>query len=121
EIVAQKRLDAESRLKKGEWGFDSQQDIAEQETFFGLADSSVSKEVSRISDNYNYHAVSLLSALSDSVDGTASHLAENDAYAESGKLDMYDGGGLHDEDLHPQRFLIAQLDHNDFYANQGLR
>ena len=121
EIVAQKRLDAESRLKKGEWGFDSQQDIAEQETFFGLADSSVSKEVSRISDNYNNHAVSLLSALSDSVDGTAGHLAENDAYAESGKLDMYDGGGLHDEDLHPQRFLIAQLDHNDFYANQGLR
>ena len=121
EIVAQKRLDAESRLKKGEWGFDSQKDIAEQETFFGLAGSSVSKEVSKISDNYNNHAVSLLSALSDSVDGNASHLAENDAYIESGKLDMYDGGGLHDDDLHPQRFLIAQLDHNDFYANQELR
>ncbi|OEU18600.1 Spc97_Spc98-domain-containing protein [Fragilariopsis cylindrus CCMP1102] len=111
EIVAQKRLDAESRLKKGEWGFDSQKDIAEQETFFGLASSSVSNEVSKISDNYNNHAVSLLSALSDSVDGNA----------KSGKLDMYDGGGLHDDDLHPQRFLIAQLDHNDFYANQELR
>jgi len=118
EITAQKRLVAESRLKKGQWGFDSQQDISEQETFFGLADSSILKEISRISGIYSNHIVSLLNALNDSVDGNASQLAENDAYARNERLNMYDGRVLHDEDLHPQRFLIAQLDNNDFYANQ---
>ena len=100
EIAAQKRLDAERRLKQGHWGFDSQQDTTEQEKFFGLANCSTLENLSKISDEYNAHVVSLLNALNDCVDGNASH-------------DMYD-------DLHPHRFLAAQLDHNKYYANQEL-
>ena len=106
EITAQKRVESESRLKQGQWGFDTQQDVSEQESFFGLSDSSIINEVSKISDDYNGHALALLRALSDSVDGNNSNLSENNDYL------------WENEDLHPQRFLIAQLDHNSFYANQ---
>mmetsp|Transcript_18140 Transcript_18140/g.45108 ORF Transcript_18140/g.45108 Transcript_18140/m.45108 type:complete len:956 (-) Transcript_18140:39-2906(-) len=111
EIAAQKRLESESRLKRGEWGFDKNQDVAEQESFFGLSERSILGEVSRISKEYNTHALGLLNALNERVDGNQdeeSDLAENDDF------------GWENEDWHPQRFLIAQLDNNNFYANQGL-
>lgn len=108
EITAQKRVEAESRLKQGQWGFDSQLDVSEQECFFGLSDCSIMNEVSKISDEYNGHALILLRALNDRVDGNKSDLCENHDFS------------WENEDLNPQRFLTAQLDHNNFYANQEL-
>eukprot|EP00536_Pseudo-nitzschia_multiseries_P001639 jgi/Psemu1/317641/estExt_fgenesh1_pm.C_210018 len=107
ESTAQKRLQAESRLKQGQWGFHSQKDIAEQEGFFGLANDSIIGKVSGISEDFNRHAVGLLRALSEKVDGDPKELNENSSFL------------WENEDLHPQRFLIAQLDHNNFYAKQG--
>ena len=110
EITAQKRVESESRLKRGQWGFDTQQDVSEQESFFGLSESSILGDVSRISKEYNAHALGLLHALNERVDGNQddNDLSENDDF------------GWENEDWHPQRFLIAQLDNNSFYANQGL-
>ena len=105
EISAQKRVEAEGRLKRGQWGFETQLDVTEQETFFGLSDSSIIDKVSMISREYNTHALALLRALNDMVDENTSELYENSVF------------GYENEDL-PQRFLIAQLDHNNFYAKQ---
>jgi len=102
-------VEAESRLKQGQWGFDTQKDVSEQENFFGLADGSIIEEISRITEGYNAHTLEFLRALNDRVDGNTSEL--------TGK----DDAAWENEDLHPQRFLIAQLDHNSFYANQGPR
>ena len=107
EITAQKRVESESRLKRGQWGFDTQKDVSEQESFFGLLDCSIMNDVSRISNDYNTHALALLRALNERVDGDQSGMSESDDF------------GWENEDWHPQRFLIAQLDHNNFYANQG--
>ena len=108
EITAQKRVESESRLKRGQWGFDTQQDVSEQESFFGLSDHSIMDDVSRIFDAFNSHALGLLRALNERVDG------------DQGDMDDDDDFGWENEDWHPQRFLIAQLDHNNFYANQGI-
>ena len=108
EITAQKRVESESRLKRGQWGFDTQQDVSEQESLFGLSNHSIMDDVSRISDAFNSHALGLLRALNERVDG------------DHGDMDEDDDFGWENEDWHPQRFLIAQLDHNNFYANQGM-
>ena len=108
EITAQKREEAESRLDRGQWGFDTQRDVSEQESFFGLSDGSIMNEVSRISDDYNAHTLALLRALNDRVDGNQTDTSESN-----------DHRTWDNEDLHPLRYLIAQLDHNNYYANQG--
>mmetsp|Transcript_1459 Transcript_1459/g.2275 ORF Transcript_1459/g.2275 Transcript_1459/m.2275 type:complete len:220 (-) Transcript_1459:4-663(-) len=122
DVAAEKRVEAENRMSQGQWGFDNEQDIEEQESFFGLADPSILEEIDRMSEAYNLHVVELLQALSDKVNGTPGHFAENDANLNNGQPSNkplpYD---LRDDDLDPQRFLIAQLDHNNYYANQGPR
>jgi hypothetical protein len=106
ELTAQKRVEAESRLRRGQWGFDTQRDVSGQEHFFGLSDGSIMDDVSRISNDYNDHALALLRALNERVDGNDGDLSEKN------------DGTWQSEDFHPQRFLIAQLDHNNFYAKQ---
>ena len=108
EIMAQKRVESESRLKRGQWGFDTQREVSEQENFFGLSDGSIVHQVSRISDDYNEYTLALLRAMSDRVDGNEEDVSKGS------------NSSWENEDLHPQRFLIAQLDHNNFYAKQRL-
>lgn len=119
DIAAEKRVEAESRLSKGQWGFGSDKDRAEQESFFGLANSAVLESVVRISEVYNDHALELLRALNDKVNGSTSEFAENDANVDNGAhTNELLNPAYRDDDLDPQRFLIAQLDHNHFYATQ---
>ena len=108
EIMAQKRVESESRLNRGQWGFDTQREVSEQENFFGLSDGSIVHQVSRISDDYNEYTLALLRAMSDRVDGNEEDVSKGS------------NSSWENEDLHPQRFLIAQLDHNNFYAKQRL-
>lgn len=119
DVAAEKRIEGESRLKKGQWGFDSEKDIAEQESFFGLADPSVLENVIRTSEVYNDHALELLRALDDKVNRSTTDFAENDANRDNAGRSNSHLDTLHqDGNLDPQRFLIAQLDHNRFYATQ---
>lgn len=121
DVAAEKRVEAESRMNRGQWGFDSEQDIEEQETFFGLAEPAILEEVRRMSESYNEHSLELLHALNEKVNGNPSDWTENDA----NNLNIIGAGDksrireFQDDDLDPQRFLLAQLDHNQYYAGQS--
>jgi hypothetical protein len=115
DVAAEKRVEAESRMSKGEWGFNAELEIAEQ--FFGLADPTVVEEIHRISETYNDQALELLTALNNKVNGNASDFIENDRNLDNAPMAAFEAL---DDDLDPQRFLIAQLDHNQYYASQGL-
>jgi gamma-tubulin complex component 3 len=124
DVAAEKRVEAESRLDRGQWGFDSEQENTEQETFFGLAEPTLLEEIRRISAAYNEHALGFLDALSDKVNGLSSDF-ENDANLNNLDQDPYGNSAtrirtFRDDDLDPQRFLIAQLDHNQYYADQAM-
>ena len=112
DIAAEKRIESDRRTNKGQWGFESEQDIREQENFFGLADMAITQEVVRISEIYNQNALAMLLVLGEKVNGTPEDF---DAYDVTSSR----RGDLVDDDLDPQRFLIAQLDHNNFYGAQA--
>ncbi|KAG7365069.1 Spc97 / Spc98 family protein [Nitzschia inconspicua] len=119
DVAAEKRVEAESRINCGKWGFDSEQDILEQETFFGLADPAILEEVRRISESYNDHSLEFLRALDEKVNGGQNDWMEYDRnWNKVGTSDNSRIRQFYNDDLDPQRFLIAQLDHNHFYASQ---
>ena len=122
DIAAEKRLVAEERLKEGKWGFDSEQDIAEEETFFGLADPEIQSDIMRITKLFNQTARELLRLLGDKVNGNPDDFGPNEAATvESTRYELAPShrfADIIDDDLDPQRFLIAQLDHNNYYASQ---
>jgi gamma-tubulin complex component 3 len=123
DVAAEKRVEAESRMSRGQWGFNSEQEITEQETFFGLANPSIMEEIRKMSETYNDHALELLIALNNKVNGNPSDFAENDKNLENNaqpRNNIMVHAEFQDDNLDPQRFLIAQLDHNQYYASQGL-
>ena len=71
DVAADKRVEAESRMSKGQWGFDSELESTEQ--FFGLADQTLLEEIRRISEAYNNQALELLVALNNKVNGKKYH------------------------------------------------
>eukprot|EP00934_Nitzschia_sp_Nitz4_P007031 Nitzschia sp. Nitz4//scaffold61_size107673//10815//12614//NITZ4_004222-RA/size107673-processed-gene-0.50-mRNA-1//1//CDS//3329555671//7021//frame0 len=125
EVASQKRIEANQRASQGRWGFDSEQDITEEEKFFGLADSNIMRDVSQMARVYNDNALELLRALSEKVNENPDNPDDN--WGENDESDYDDFSRktwslqAQDQDLDSQRFLIAQLDHNDFYGSQGLR
>lgn len=120
DVAAEKRVEAESRMNRGQWGFDNEQDIEEQETFFGLAEPAILEEIRRMSESYNDHSMELLRVLNEKVNGSSNDWIENDANVNNvGPDNQTRVRQFFEEDLDPQRFLIAQLDHNGFYTEQS--
>jgi hypothetical protein len=121
DVASEQRLEAETRLRKGHWGFDSELGVAEDESFFGLADKSTLQEVVRISEVYDENAVELLNVLEAIVDGNPDDYMdeninrENETEFEPARSRR--AVDLANNDLDPQRFLIAQLDHNHYYGS----
>jgi len=135
--ATQKRIEADRRVNEGRWGFDAEREIAEEEHFFGLADEGPLQEVNRISSVYNQNFLDLLCVLSDRVNANPDDLASN--VVEEGDNDEGEGrlsssGGFNsrqgrrrrkgrtvvvEDELDSQRFLIAQLDHNNYFGEQG--
>lgn len=127
EIASEKRREADRRAKQGKWGFDSEQDITEEEDLFGLANHTTMREVKRISKTYNHNAMELLRLLSDKVNANPDDFEKENVADEPSSLEEYGmsprgtlGKVSYEEDFDPQRFLIAQLDHNGFYGQQSL-
>jgi gamma-tubulin complex component 3 len=121
DVASEQRLEAETRLKKGHWGFDSQLGVAEDENFFGLADESTLQEVVRISEVYDENAVELLNVLGAIVDGNPDDYMDENINREN-ETDFEPAKSrravdLANNDLDPQRFLMAQLDHNHYYGS----
>ena len=121
DVASEKRLEAERRMTQGNWGFNSEADITEEETFFGLADPSILREVKRTADFYNETALQFLRVLNDKVNGNSDDFAGRESSDASTHYDVV--GSTHfadiiDDDLDSPRFLVAQLDHNSFYGSQ---
>ena len=125
DTASQKRIEADQRANQGRWGFYSEKDIAEEENFFGLADKFKMDEVAQISAAYNHNVVQLLRVLNERVNAHP-----DDSEADQEVADLYEpeqyGMGVGrqqrmvvDDDMDSQRFLIAQLDHNNYYGAQG--
>jgi gamma-tubulin complex component 3 len=124
DIATEKRVETERRTREGQWGFDSEQDITEEETFFGLADPDILREVMGMSDVFNQDALELLRVLGDKVNGNPDDFVPKEPPSDETCFDLPSGrrfADLIDDDLDPQRFLVAQLDHNNYYGAQAER
>jgi hypothetical protein len=125
EIATQKRMEADRRANEGRWGFDSEQEIREEENFFGLADETKMLEVTRMSTIYNQNTLALLRVLSDRVNANPDDfddekdLADIDDPEQYGMAQRRSYRRVVEDNLDSQRFLIAQLDHNLYYTSQG--
>jgi hypothetical protein len=71
ERATEKRQEAERRLEEGKWGFNKEEDFAEEESLFGLTDVATLQKVDRILDDFNEKTLSLLEELHGVVNGTA--------------------------------------------------
>lgn len=125
DVATQKRIEADRRVREGQWGFDSERDIAEEENFFGLVDIEKSQEVDRISSIYNDHTLHLLRVLNDRVNTNPDELKPESNTEDENDLTYFGINrrrkllAVAEDDLDSQRFLIAQLDHNNYYSVQG--
>jgi Gamma tubulin complex component C-terminal/Gamma tubulin complex component N-terminal len=125
DIATQKRLEADRRVNQGRWGFDAERDIAEEENFFGLADQEPRGEVDRVSAIFNQNTLHLLRVLSDRVNANPDDLDSGDM--EGGEDDPTHYGvrrrrrktTVGEDELDSQRFLMAQIDHNNYFGAQG--
>ena len=137
EIATAKRLEAERRQRQGQWGFDSEHDKSEVENFFGLTNTNVLNEFIRISHTFHEHTTSMLQNLNYRVNNATSttepEAVDGQDENDDGQNNYFDDAStcyddvatakrfatvVIDDDLDPQRFLIAQLDHNQFYSLQ---
>jgi gamma-tubulin complex component 3 len=109
DLATQQRLEAELLQRQGQWGFADSHDTSNLDDFFGLSNMDIFKQVEQISQVYNHQAILLLQVLGNVVNGGT---IEDDE-------DVY--SHIPNGDLDPQRFLMAQLDHNQYYASQQQR
>lgn len=71
ERATEKRRAAEQRLKEGKWGFSTEEEFEEEESFFGLTDAVVAEEADRILQHFNQKTKLLLEGLYGVVDGAS--------------------------------------------------
>ena len=69
ERATEKRRAAEQRLKEGKWGFSTEEEFEEEESFFGLTDVAVAEEADRILKDFNEKTKLLLEGLYGVVNG----------------------------------------------------
>lgn len=115
--TTEKRRQAEQRLKQGDWGFHSETEVSEEETFFGLSDETKLEELSRLSLSFHDSVIELLKALDLRLNGgPISPLLDASSPLPAVMVgDELDGVVDHD-DNDSLRFLAFQLDHNNYYG-----
>jgi len=120
ERVSQRRKEAERRMALGEWGFENDEDLREEENFFGLAEATELDEVVSLSESFYQCMQNFLEALDAKVHGRSRNmsttmLADEEFEIENGNsLFPYAAG--EEQDVDSLRFLIHQLDHNHYYG-----
>lgn len=121
-----KRKDAEERSKGGQWGFIS--NSQEEESFFGLAETSCIQNVDRLSTAFHEHMVQLLKELDKVVNGgppmgdydvnaAAAITTPTDAPIMRSNISAAPDEQDDHQDLGSLRFLMVQLDHNNYYGS----
>lgn len=127
ERVAQRRREAEQRMTHGQWGFENEQDLAEEESFFGLANASELEQVVKLSEGFHQCMQSFLEALDAKVNGRSRNMSTSmDGTFDDDLSDAEDGGDPskpmfaeapgEEQDIDALRFLVLQLDHNHYYG-----
>lgn len=117
--AAEKRMQADARLREGNWGFDSNEG-AKDENYFGLANEEILGEIDDISEIYNENTIELLDVLGAIVNGDSDAYGDENVNRENSKsIKGRRMAEIVNNDLDPQRFLIAQLDHNQYYGSQA--
>jgi gamma-tubulin complex component 3 len=120
--ASQKRQEAEQRLTEGQWGFNSEVEMPEEEFFFGLANVFKLQEVDRLAEVFNRQILGLLRVLDSKVNGGPASATDMPA-SPSPKKHSKPNDGLENtddqDDLDSLRFLTFQLDHNSYYGVYG--
>jgi gamma-tubulin complex component 3 len=129
ERVAQRRREAERRMHHGQWGFENEGDLAEEESFLGLAHASELSEVVSLSEAFHQGMQTFLEELDAKVHGRSKNMSatidmslgndDDDSldptmYSTEDPMKFFVPGEEHDVDS--LRFLIHQLDHNHYYG-----
>ena len=113
-------MQADARLREGNWGFDSNEEGAKDENYFGLANEEILGEIDDISEIYNENTIELLDVLGAIVNGDSDAYGDENVNRENSKsMKGRRMAEIVNNDLDPQRFLIAQLDHNQYYGSQA--
>lgn len=107
ERAVEKRRLAEERITSGEWGFQSEAEISEEESFFGLSDPSKLDELDSLSSDFHGRITDLLKSLDDRLHGGRVGSTKYGLSVQTG-ITMQD-------DLDSLRFLEFQLNHNGYY------
>ena len=118
---AEKRRMAEGRMKDGEWGFESEQELAEENTFFGLVDKARFDEVNAIYDEFHASTLELMGGLEVAINGKGVVIMEEPGCPSTRDQSLVPRATKeHFESNHDSlRFLTFQLDYSSFYNTQS--
>jgi hypothetical protein len=125
--ASEKRCEAEIRLTEGSWGFNSNEEIYDDDTFFGLSDAARLQDLDCISELFNEKIRALIKALNSKLHGGPIVVAQGEHYFASvdmaasktsssscNRMNSPEAQDEHDS----LRFLVFQLDQNKFYAGR---
>lgn len=114
--AAEKRKEAEERLTHGDWGFHSEKEVADEETFFGLSDGTKLEEIDKIAASFIENMRILLKALDNKLNGGP--MAAPTDYSSPAPATIKHGleAFKDEDDLDALRFLTSQLDNNQYYS-----
>jgi gamma-tubulin complex component 3 len=119
--AAQKRSTAELLAKQGSWGFHREREAAEQETCFGLSDSSKLQNLDNFSEGFNKHMLLFLEALDHKLNGYSELRNARQGINETPRASLPkciqdDNDFSNQVDLDSLRYLASQFNHNNFYG-----
>jgi gamma-tubulin complex component 3 len=133
ERATEKRRDAEERLKEGKWGFSTEEDFQEEESFFGLTDTAIAHTADRILQDFTEKTKLLLEGLHGVVNGVSSAAPSIESMSPAVTPSSHSKASKvrstwtieAEADSEPfdhdsLRFLTFQLDFSGFYNNGKL-
>ena len=118
ENTKEERRQANERAAVGDWGFATEDILAEENSFFGLADSIKKNDLSVLANAFHQKIMALLSSADEILNGV--YMSRNPGPASPGPAtpdnrDKSHGFGRADDALDSLRFFIFQLDQNNYY------
>ena len=116
--ASEKRKQAEVRMTQGDWGFESEADVLEEETFFGLSDSFKLQDLDKLSAGFNDQVLRFLRTLDKRLNGSTMLTGQEQETTPASMGQASHKSSVERDDLDSLRFLSFQLDHNSFYESQ---
>ena len=117
DLAKEKRRQANERAAIGDWGFASEDSVAEEKTFFGLADSIKRNDLSVLTNAFQHKIKGFLLCADEILNGVYMASASRTPRTVTPNQSQKDaqGAGRPDDTLDSLRFLTFQLDQNNYY------